>query len=80
MSKQFDLEAFKAFVAGKPADEEYDFTNSSRCAVAQYQKLNGTYRGQLYSRELDDLHPGLLDALVGEETFGALSSRLEGVS
>lgn len=34
--KQFDLEAFKAFVAGKPAGERYNGVDPSTCALAQF--------------------------------------------
>jgi len=34
--KPFDLTAFRAFVASKPAGEEYDWASPRRCALAQF--------------------------------------------
>ncbi len=77
MTKQFDLDAFKAFVASKPADETYDTGSYHRCALGQFGfdvalcecEQHGipedAYRAAAYE------HPS---------TFGALSERLSRLS
>lgn len=73
MSKQFDLEEFKAFVASKPADEEYDALDLRGCALAQagYPDVEDTVLEEMGIPE------AVYDATMDDPlTFGALADRL----
>lgn len=62
-------EQFKAFVANKPADEEYQFYDIYNCAVGQFVGDN--------LRDYDDLHRHFGCQLRAQpQTFGALLDRL----
>lgn len=65
----------------KPADEQYDFTEASDCAVAQFGKATGRpHLVGLPCSEVAALNPQLLAVVtaIGEDaTFGALVRRLE---
>lgn len=80
MAWQFDLEAFKAFVAGKPAGETYDQGHAGMCALAQFG-FPWAGRGNL---EYQGIPFAVYEAAVYEascdNSFGALSQRLSSLS
>lgn len=70
----FDLEKFRAFVAGKPAEETYDACNSKACALGQFG-----LRGVIWPHaQAMGMSEPLYDAITCERpfTFGALLDRL----
>lgn len=73
----FTLADVLAWARTKPANEEYQFLNSSMCAVAQF----GIETRRPYLIAVDDLttiDPILCDVAVeGDWTFGAFADRLE---
>ena len=78
-------EQFKAFVASKPADEEYDYTACDGCALYQFLEaagypVAGVGGGEWRDRDNQYHHfpNGLGAALVSlPHAFGALHQRLE---
>lgn len=73
MSKQFDLEAFKAFVASKPADERYNGTLKNSCALAQFGLLG---LGSVSARDAG-IPSRVYTAACCSRTFGQLADRLD---
>lgn len=72
--KQFDLEAFKAFVRSKPADEEYEQDSLKACALGQFGF--SLWRDEAERAGI----PGpVYEAAAWNEpaTWGALASRLD---
>lgn len=83
--KQFDLDAFKAFVASKPAGEEYDWSDTRHCALAQFGCINATASALGEYATTDDgvvIPFAVYDAaaLTSPHTFGALSERLNALA
>lgn len=81
MSKKFDLDAFKAFVASKPADKAYPIT-TGRCALAQFG-FPGVASVNLhkYGIGTEIYHAAIWDGPIAAcdadyYTFGALADRL----
>jgi hypothetical protein len=78
MTKQFDLQAFKEFVASKLANKAYDGFDPSHCALAQF----GFPR--IVSRDCPDLGIPcpVYEAAVfyRPHTFGALLDRLNNLT
>ena len=66
MSGSFDIEAFKAFVASKPADEKYDGCDPYECALAQFglpcanvdSVPSDIFWASVFSGSIDDKPPG----------------------
>lgn len=79
MAEKFNLDAFKAFVASKPADERYEATDSKTCALAQFGYVNlGRVEARLAGVP-DDVYAAIFRPLAERHrpnTFGALSHRL----
>ncbi len=77
MTKQFDLDAFKAFVASKPASLTYDTRDYSKCALGQF----GFSMALCECQELG-VPEDVYEAAAYEDpaTFGALSDRLSRLS
>ena len=74
MTKTFDLEEFKLFVAGKPADERYPACDAGRCALAQFG-----FKGMaFYNIDQAGIPQAVYCAAAhdGKPTYGALLSRL----
>jgi hypothetical protein len=75
--RNFDIEAFKAFVASKPADEAYDGCDPSKCALAQFGYRSATKE----SVPADIFWAAVFNGPSskkprGWSTFGALADRL----
>jgi len=87
-AQPFDLEAFIAFVASKPADEEYDYCDNQGCPIFQFliasgEAVNSVGPTRWHDEDgiAHDIPGGALgplgDALVTDpKTFGALRARL----
>lgn len=76
MTKQFDLDAFIAFVAGKPADEVYDPLHSHRCALAQF----GFRDAEWGDPRIPEGVYLIATSEVDDPTFGALHKRLTAIA
>ena len=77
---------FLDFCRSKPADEAYDYCDSTVCALAQFASFAGIRElvGAGGTSWLNE-HPRLHEAVCpmegeGEWTFGALTARLEAAS
>lgn len=75
MTTEFDTCAFLEFCRSKPADEEYDMTDSAVCALAQF----GFPGVDEFVRPEAGIPPEVYSATVWCDpyTFGALADRLE---
>lgn len=83
MTSTFDLDAFKAFVAGKPRDEVYDSMDTRACAVFQFFTSRGVdpWDDPAADRARWDLEWDLMEQLhAAPYTFGALADRLAAIS
>ena len=70
---------FLAWCRSKPADEEYDFTNTGACAFYQFAVEHGIPEPVRYYALREPILPiQLRDPLVRyPRTFGALADRVE---
>lgn len=79
MAEKFNLDAFKAFVASKPANERYEASDPGTCALAQFGCVNlGSVDARLAGVP-DDVYAAIFRPLAERHlpnTFGALSHRL----
>lgn len=73
MDKQFDVEAFKRFVASKPADQTYNGCAPKACALAQFGFPDV---GIEEARVLGLTEEQYFSIVDGPCTFGALGERL----
>lgn len=89
MSKQFDLEAFKAFCRSK-GDEPYRGSDYNACALAQFgfpgvaetvdAEQQGISRDVYYSAVYSSRENGYGEKPEGWSTFSALADRLSRLS
>ena len=80
VASDFPLAEFLEFARSKPADERFDYTDSSVCALTQFGRATGREHLTEHSGSalLFGELPALNDALAAKpETFGALVTRLE---
>lgn len=76
LTQQFDLDAFKAFVASKPASEAYPQGDPNTCALGQFG-FSVSLRDNREMGISDDVYKAAAWHFGDDRTFGALASRLD---